>query len=141
MILHSAVGALLDNAQGPETIAVESGQYFVETTSNGCRGRSDTLEIIITGLDDFSNGLAPQVYPNPSSHIVHFIIQDDQSNSKPEIFLYDLTGRIVRSQQDFYRKNGTLNAQVLVNDIPDGVYIYVIRIRNRSYKGLVERGK
>lgn len=86
-------------------------------------------------LDDFfqyvdTNPYEITVYPNPTSGTIHVIIPNIDQNS--ETIVYDITGRIVYSQQN-NRHDGDFTIDL---NLQPGLYI--LRIGNITQKIIIQ---
>lgn len=68
------------------------GSYFCETVENGCTGRSNTIDIGVTGLRDGSFQNALSLVPNPA----HSMVVLRAPSHLTHIELVDMTGQVVR---------------------------------------------
>jgi len=77
------------------------------------------------GIDDINNSNY-KIYPNPTNSI--FNIEVEGNNEKIKVEIYDMTGRIVITTNNYVSQNITLN----VNNLQTGHYI--VKIINESGK-------
>jgi PKD repeat protein len=113
------------SAATPSMIYTNAGQYVVSlavVNSQGCSAvSSDTLNILITGLDEKSVSESIQLYPNPSNGIfnLRYSGQMDLNTLK----LNDAEGRLIRTLS-ISEKTKEFN----VSDLAPGVYHLQIQI-------------
>ena len=68
------------------------------------------------------------LYPNPVTDFAHF---DFACESSGAIYIADLTGRIVKTEQ-FPAADGFRTLQMDLSDLGQGLYVYVLRAQNGS---------
>ena len=75
--------------------ATVDGKYSVMVTdSNGCSATSTVLNYTTTGINNLSENLAVNIYPNPFTNTVN-IDANFGTNSMVSITIFDMTGRLV----------------------------------------------
>ncbi|MDP4586619.1 MAG: T9SS type A sorting domain-containing protein, partial [Flavobacteriales bacterium] len=90
-------GELIDGVETSSWEPTENGDYSVQiTTADGCSATSETENIIVIGVHDAVFDLL-RLYPNPFEDM--FMIDGGNALVR-EIYVYDLTGRIVYSQSN-----------------------------------------
>jgi len=96
--------------------ATQSGDYYcIYTDSNSCSISSDTINLLITSLNQLQQQNF-KVYPNPTTGIL--TIQTTTPQTIESIELYDLTGKVVlRSFNDNMKQQFELNLSPLVQGI------------------------
>ncbi len=85
--------------------ATSNGQYAVNVTVSGCTVTSACVTISGVGLDE--NVLGAALYPNPTSGSV--TIQLPNETTLETIVVTDVTGRIVRAEQNITTQNYVLD--------------------------------
>ena len=94
----------------------KNGVYFVEVTNqNGCKSKSDRINITITtGITDiYSNNSRIRLYPNPTNAQLHLEFDGDEIQ---DYIIYNLTGQIVM--------NGKVGNKSIINveNLTQGIY-------------------
>ncbi len=113
------------SAATPSMIYTNAGQYIVSlavVNSQGCSAvNSDTLNILITGLDEQSVLESIQLYPNPSNGLFNLRYTGQHDINK--LKLKDAEGRLIRTLS-ISEKTKEFN----VSDLAPGVYHLQIEI-------------
>lgn len=111
-------------------LAQASGSYFCSfTDNNGCNINSDTVNIIVTGIEEL-NPKTLSIQPNPSNGIVKITTESDFNIEK--IDLFDLAGKLVWSENIKYTgQQFSLN----LSPINKGIYL----LRAYSSKGMIQK--
>lgn len=116
-----------------------AGTYTVTliVTANGCSDTtSQVLDVIAIGLDDLSNGINAQVWPNPFENRFAMLL-DLAASGKLSIELFDLPGQRVAAIYDGEAAAGEFRYEWQVpNGLAEGTYL--LRIR-QGEKVLVKR--
>ncbi|MBX7051154.1 MAG: T9SS type A sorting domain-containing protein [Flavobacteriales bacterium] len=100
-----------------------SGHYAVEITIGQCSDTSICHEIILDNLLEIRGSNGIQIFPNPTNSDIQIL-----SNFNGEIFITDVTGRLIVESKIFKGKN-TLSLE----DKPSGTYsIQVISTDHKS---------
>jgi len=92
-------GTAINNAVGKIFTPGTSGFYQVRATySNNCTAFSDSLQVIISGINDFSFENKLKVYPNPAFDVLHIegLPNDDHATF---IEIYNTTGMLVLKEK------------------------------------------
>lgn len=119
---------IISGATGQTYNAVQSGQYAVIVTENGCSDTSSCHQILSLGISGEQTAAGINVFPNPGDGLFHI-----QLNDAAEIHVYDLTGRLVFSDA---AKQASVYALPL--EQPAGVYVLeVTTLRHRTQVRLV----
>ncbi len=88
--------------------------------------RPDLEGCYTTSVDNIETG-SLKVYPNPSSDILHFDINNEQPIER--ITIYDSVGNLVLTASKLLKENN-LNVSILVS----GFYIGIVHFRDNSLK-------
>ncbi|MEQ8623890.1 MAG: S8 family serine peptidase [Vicingaceae bacterium] len=97
--------------------ATQSGEYYcIYTDSNTCSISSDTINLLITALDQHQQQNF-KIYPNPTSGILN--LQATTAQTIKSIELYDLAGRIVLSR---FNNNKKQQLELNLSPLVKGVY-------------------
>lgn len=111
-------------------LAQANGSYYCRLTdNNGCSINSDTVNVIVTGIQEFSSQTLT-IQPNPTSGIV--VIKTEAVFIIEKIDLLDVTGKLVWSEE--IHQSGqqfSLNLSL----INKGIYL----LRAYSSKGLIQK--
>ena len=85
------------------------------------------ITYVVGNKDNSKTDMQLKIFPNPSKGLIYF----DLIETKPNTFLYiyDLKGSLI--------KEFKFNGRILVKDLNDGLYIYVVKINNEFF----EKGK
>jgi ABC-type Fe3+-hydroxamate transport system substrate-binding protein len=100
----------------------------IETDSNGCTSKSDTICLNFTGIDDISDNHGISIYPDPTNTILNIQILSLEQNEMLQIT--DVLGRKI------YQKLHTENINIVdVSKWSEGVYFYQIIGEKETYRG------
>lgn len=92
--------------------ATVNGEYALEVSANGCSAISDCVFILVTNVEDASQEIFLNVYPNPAQDMVTFI-----SSITGTLQIYNVTGKKVW-QDNIMLKTRHIDLQQL----PAGLY-------------------
>ncbi len=82
------------------------------------------------GINEYSNSLDANIYPNPAQNVIYFATKADKVNS---VQIFDINGKLVRSF------NVTNDISTLdISELSNGMYTYSIIAKDRS---VANRGK
>lgn len=113
-------GTPIPDATQQSYIVLESGVYWVETTSiDGCTANSNQTEVTLASVHTIHTK-SIDIYPNPT-HDVLQIIPQNISNQHFRIDLYDMTGQLIL--QDTGRFNDDERIYLELSHLPTGVYV------------------
>lgn len=97
-------------------IAQNSGDYFVEVTDSfGCKNVSDTLNVVILGIENISNTIA-NIYPNPTNGNLSIEFKSDEVT---DLEVLNLLGEKVLSKNI---KPSTKKVSFSLSHLAGGVY-------------------
>jgi len=130
----------INNADQSEFVVLQSGYYWAEVEINGCKGRSDTLDIIITGLDYVMKKNKHIAFPNPFSNEIHFLVESISLQDPFDIFIYSMAGELVGSLSTS-REGLNHRATFQISSLPAGLYLYSIQGNGVPYSGIIEKDK
>lgn len=108
-----------------EFMPIESGQYAVELTENGCVDTTACTNLTIVNIDDVIPINLIEVYPNPSEG--QFKIDFEKTISQVNITITDIQGRAVQSQ--LYKNTNSVNFEL---ENPPGIYFISIETSTRK---------
>lgn len=105
------------------TFDANDGDILEVETAKACEGTfSEVLNILG----------AVTLYPNPAENEVTISMPNFDSSSELELFIYDLSGRMVKK---ILPRNSDTTINVLVSDLPSGMYMIKIpALDNQSFK-------
>jgi hypothetical protein len=112
-------GSTIGGANAQAYSAVVNGTYTVEVTdANGCKGTSNTVNVVGVGIENVSN-ISLNIYPNPATDII--TIETDEQVTGAELF--SAIGQKI---------NVTINAkqQINISDLAAGAYSLIIHTTN-----------
>ena len=103
------------NATGPSYTAVETGNYALEVTQDGCPALSSCYSVGALGVDNQLSGTLINVFPNPTDGIFYI----DLAQMRESVFLriFDAVGALV--YEDNLNENQIGQIQM---SVPNGVY-------------------
>jgi hypothetical protein len=127
-------GTLIPGATGQVYTTTANGNYSVIATANGCpSAASAPLNMLSTGLAGDLAGAGITVYPNPNQG--KFEVKLTGYNQKATIYLFSLTGQLIRSQEVKATTNEVITPMHIEN-LAAGTYL----LKVTSDKGVkVER--
>ena len=86
---------LIKGAINQKYVATSNGNYSVMVTdSNGCSATSKPVNYTTTGIEEASDNLKLNIYPNPFTNQTTISVDLDW-NSSVNLTIYDMTGRVV----------------------------------------------
>jgi hypothetical protein len=103
----------------------QTGYYFVtHTDGNGCSATSDTVYVIITGIDENTNSPKLLVYPNPTNG--NLTIEGNLiTGGKIQLELRNMLGKVVYAQNDA-AQSGLYKRDINLNLTP-GIYFLIMQ--------------
>lgn len=103
----------------------QTGYYFVtHTDGNGCSATSDTVYVIITGIDENTNSPKLLVYPNPTNG--NLTIEGNLiTGGKIQLELRNMLGQVVYAQNDA-AQSGLYKRDINLNLTP-GIYFLIMQ--------------
>ncbi len=121
-------GQPIFTATGQTYIVTQSGTYTVSTNVDKCKFGSN--QIVITGIDEFTNFATINVFPNPASDNITVSIQL-KTPQKVVLTLVDVLGRKVSTTANDTKAN-TFQFNLSVKEIGAGIYFLNISTENES---------
>ncbi|MEI6021939.1 MAG: T9SS type A sorting domain-containing protein, partial [Bacteroidota bacterium] len=119
---------------GTVNIIGVGSQFCGPQSSSGCttgyqllpRTTADFVLPSVTGLNEFTQILTLNVFPNPSSNTIHFTT----NNEEPTAFVYitDILGHCVYTSEENV-------SSVDIGAMPKGIYLIHLRSKNNIYQG------
>lgn len=79
----------------------------------------------LTSVNSRDSEIAYKIYPNPANEAINIEIQSNQQ-SQFALELFDQMGRIVNPQYTSEIRPGVSSIQLMISDLPDGVYFLLI---------------
>lgn len=106
-------------------IAQNNGDYFVEVTDSfGCKNVSDTVNIILLGIENMISGKA-YIYPNPTNGSINVTLLDKNIES---IELYNLLGEeLMNIPVNRYETNFLIS----LDKFAEGTYLLKLKSENQ----------
>lgn len=98
--------------------ATKSGLYRVQTTQDLCTGSAEQM-FQITGLEQNIESVL-QIYPNPTSGIVHVKISGDEDRNP--VLLLDIMGQVLETQETKVMDDNRI-CEFSLAELPVGIYI------------------
>lgn len=131
---------VLDRSQGPivlndiqgasiRSITVLKGQQAIDLY--GDDGKNGVIEIRLrpeTSLEEFTNDVAVQVFPNATSGHLNISFTPARNNSRVKMILVDSDGKVAKEITDSSYDNTPTTLQVDVSGYKKGIYILQISI-------------
>ena len=100
---------LVKGATNQKYVAASNGNYSVTVTdSNGCSATSKPVNYTMTGINEVANHLSINIYPNPFTNQAT-IEATINENTPISIFIYDMTGRLVTTEDNISHPAGQLS--------------------------------
>lgn len=115
---QSVISSVNTGAVSNNNLIYSVGEIFVNPTTNpneansGLIGALSRIEFFVTGITDKIVSDDLRVYPNPTTSSICFSSTD---NNFREIYIYDLTGRLVGQTKD-------INNPFDLSSFPNGTY-------------------
>lgn len=117
-------GVIIPGATTQTITVTQTGNYTVAVTINGCTRLSPVFPVLTIGLNEIPSG-SVVVYPNPANENLYINLLD-QGNTFSEMFITDVTGRVVY-QRSISKDlpNGMLS--VNTSSIRQGIYMLELK--------------
>lgn len=114
---------IINGANNSTLKAIQSGDYFCEftNTNTGCFANSDTVNVVITKLDEF-NKESLSIYPNPSNGIIS--ISGLKENQIYQLEVFNTSGQQVYSKTFSQKSKGQ---NINLKHLPKGIYLLKIQ--------------
>jgi len=129
-ILHSNVpngnqwydsNGLISGAVNQEYTVTSNETYYVIVTKNGCSSeQSNSIAVVINGIDILSNNKSFEIYPNPVSNELIIVSKDNLLKTRYEI--YNSLGQVI------YK--GILIEKDIIQTTNFSSGIYIIKLEN-----------
>jgi len=108
-------------------VAQNNGDYFVQVTDSfGCSNNSDTVSIIVLGIENNHRTIA-NVYPNPTTDKI--IIELTSSNKVHTLILLNSLGEIMQTKQ----LNNALKYEFDLHGLAKGIYYLKMITDKKEY--------
>ncbi len=101
--------------QNPTHTYAESGVYDVTLTTDSDCEFTETIEVIVTGIENYQSGDI-RIHPNPASEVL--IIKNEGEAKIEHLVIHDIQGKLVMSENVV---DGS-EFQINISTIPTGVY-------------------
>jgi uncharacterized repeat protein (TIGR01451 family) len=110
--------APIPNANNQTFEATANGNYAVEVSNGSCSAISACYNITGVGLENVSESVGPQIYPNPTTSNLNIIFETLEER---QLQLMTFDGRILKSL-----KLSDQNVEIDMSTYPSGVYLIKI---------------
>ncbi|MBL4669940.1 MAG: T9SS type A sorting domain-containing protein [Flavobacteriales bacterium] len=109
-------------------IAQNNGDYYVQVTDSfGCKNTSDTVSIIILGIENVINNVAT-IYPNPTSGTINIKLKATNVTS---VIIINLLGEVLLEQKV---EEGVIdNLKFNISGFSEGVYYVKLKTSQKNY--------
>ncbi len=107
--------------------ALQSGNFAVIITENGCSDTSDCYNVIVSGIEEslFEKNIV--LYPNPVTDVASIILPDYYS--EVHIAVFNMQGQMVLDQLQETEQN---SLQLDLNELDPGIYLIYIYANTES---------
>jgi hypothetical protein len=117
-------GSPVSGATSSGYVPTQSGSYYVvvTTSSNNCSGQSNTISVILAGINEVADNTSFNLSPNPNNgtFTISSILQS--ANGLVTYEVRDMTGRLIMSNTVRLSSN-RFEKQVELRDLSQGIYI------------------
>jgi len=103
----------------------DGDNYAVIVTQGNCSDTSSCVNFVVTGIEEDSFGSGINLYPNPTSNNT---IIDLGTITGVDIFIMDITGKVVYSKENETRNQVNLNT----TSLNKGLYFVTIQNDNQN---------
>ncbi len=109
---------------------IGDGFYQVETFNEaGCGSISDSLEVIVNSVDDYSNQSILEILPNPNYGTFDVIFSESIVADKLLIEVVDINGKVVYTQNN----ENASRISISLNSLNSGTYFLQVHINGKIY--------
>jgi hypothetical protein len=91
---------------------------------------SVVFETVTSGINEVSLENSIKVFPNPASNQLMVVSTEGYVLNSCELFVYDVTGKVVMHEKNVSFKDGNLHVDV--SDLNNGVYTLVLNPKNNK---------
>jgi hypothetical protein len=93
---------------------------------------------VILGIEQSEAAIEKQlkVFPNPSDRDINILLEQVKNDSKAEINLYDLSGKMLL-QKTATTSNGVLNTTFSLSGFPAGMYLLTVKVNDTIYRNSI----
>ncbi|MBK7212176.1 MAG: T9SS type A sorting domain-containing protein [Bacteroidales bacterium] len=124
-------GDIIDGATAQTYEAVYHGDYYSIVTLDGCSSAaSNTINVVVTSVNEYSNVEKMEVYPNPTSGQFTVSITSVR-NEVYDLRITNNLGVIVYEKKDF-RIDGNVKLDMNFSDLPKGVYSVILNATDKQ---------
>ncbi len=120
---------MITGANSQIYVATADGIYWTMVTLNGCNSvNSDTINVVLTGINEISDNSTLEVYPSPNNGQFNVTI----STAKEEhydLLIYQAHGSLIYEEKDIVVK-GQMDHKVNIDTYPAGIYYVILRDNN-----------
>lgn len=121
-------GIAIPGANGPTYTISESGVYFVETSINGCKHQSATLELTYSSISDVEIIKAFAAFPNPADQSVQIGVKLTQIKDF-KLELIDILGQVIWKRE--VAKQSLFETSIDIKDLTGGVYFINLKTQGQ----------
>jgi len=123
-------GTVIPGATSQTYEAIESGDYYVIVTVDGCSSDpSNVINVVITGIHEY-NGISVLVFPNPTDGNVTVSVQSLKSESFT-LQVFNNLGLLIYEVKDF-RVDGSAQRTIDLHPAPSGMYNFIVKNKDHS---------
>lgn len=125
-------GQAISGATGQTHIAIQTGNYTVISTVNGCNSDTSAAYFyVVTGISAQPTAIGVSVYPNPASDVLQIHFQTKRSGDI-NIEMLNMAGQMVL--QETMHIDGESKRTIDLNGWPKGYYKIVVRGMDINFK-------
>ncbi len=118
------------NTRTINTFEIGDGFYQVETFNEaGCGAISDSLEVIVNSVEDYSNQSVLEILPNPNYGAFDVIFSESIIADKILIEIVDINGKVVYTQNN----DNSSRISMSLNSLNSGTYFLQVHINGKIY--------
>lgn len=131
-------GSPIAGATGQTYTVTADGYYSVVVTNVlGCQATSANTQVIVSGLDQLFMYNSLVLGPNPAKNMIALTIPSELLNTKANIKIIDVTGKIVLSKEIII---SSLTEKMNLENISTGVYVFEFKTTQieKSFKFVKE---
>ncbi len=126
-------GVAIAGATAKEHFAVNTGNYTVVVTLDGCSSAtSNTILVLEVSINEPIVDNTFEIYPNPCNGVVTIKVQSVQ-NQDCTVEIYNSLGSLIVTKDDIL-SDGSLINHIDLTAVPSGTYVVVLRNGDNSMK-------
>jgi len=117
---------LIPGATSQRYVVTSDGLYWSKVTSNNCTSaNSDTVNVVLTGIEGHAVNSIIEVYPNPNSGQFNVAIMTTMEKHF-DLLIYHSLGSLVYEEKGLV-VNGNFEQNVDISSLPSGIYYLIFR--------------